>query len=496
MLRILCTPLKRLSINQMLFGSHLVLVLFIVVCMSYSRYVSEWNRHVSYSALLAEYSIKSHINFFSSAVAGLNYANLTMSSTKQLIASMEDILYFEVSGVSDYSKRPVKVQYLAATQELWRADVTQSEVNRSFDTLLQHREALLSPDLSSPIKIRKLNYLLNRSETEYEALSRSFGLTQSFQLPWQKPKLNDLHYQLDQEDCVLHVQVPLTNVSGGYIWAVIDASKLTQIQHALIKELLIEAISALFVSMFLILWVSHWIVAPLKKLAASMRSEHAYQEINSLSELQRTDEIGQLARAYRGLLVKIESQLNILRTKSDTDPLTGLGSRYKYTRTALPFIKRHVGRGEFVGMIVCDVDNFKSFNDIYGHTEGDNALAKVGNKIAELARDSDLAFRYGGEEFVILCARPSESQLYYFTERLKLEIEGLGILHAGNMPYRVVTVSTGGTIAHHSFLKQQPLDHKALQEHMFNVADKALYRSKEQGRNHVNWRAVDMETKN
>ncbi|MDN3683452.1 hypothetical protein QW180_01810 [Vibrio sinaloensis] len=62
--------------------------------MSYSRYVSEWNRHVSYSALLAEYSIKSHINFFSSAVAGLNYANLTMSSTKQLIASMEDILYF------------------------------------------------------------------------------------------------------------------------------------------------------------------------------------------------------------------------------------------------------------------------------------------------------------------------------------------------------------------------------------------------------------------
>ncbi|MDN3683450.1 hypothetical protein QW180_01800 [Vibrio sinaloensis] len=63
------------------------------------------------------------------------------------------------------------------------------------------------------------------------------------------------------------------------------------------------------------------------------------------------------------------------------------------------------------------------------------------------------------------------------------------------MPYRVVTVSTGGTIAHHSFLNQQPLDHKALQEHMFNVADKALYRSKEQGRNHVNWRAVDMETK-
>tara|TARA_Y100001960_G_C14780117_1_gene886029 strand:- start:6247 stop:7689 length:1443 start_codon:yes stop_codon:yes gene_type:complete len=479
-----------MTINQMLLVSHLILVVIVILGMSYARYTSEWERQVRYSALLAKHSIDTHINFFSGSVAGVNYANLTMPSTKQMIGSIEDLLFLEVKGVSDYSKRDVHVRYLEQNKQLWRADVNDQELDSLLNKIQGLQQKIADPDLINPVTTKKLIYLLKRNKTEYEVLVRSQQLNQTVTLDWNKPKYNGIRYQLDQEHCVLHIEVPLTNTNGGYVWAVIDASKLTQIQTSLIKELIFEAGAALIVSLVLIWWVTHWIVSPMKNLARSMNSEIGSKEIETLPELERTDEIGQLARAYRGLLVKIETQLNILRTKSDTDPLTGLGSRYKYTRVVLPFIKRQLSKDQYVGMIVCDVDNFKSFNDIYGHTEGDNALAKVGGKIAELVRDTDLAFRYGGEEFVILCARPSVSQLDYFTERLRLEIEGLAILHTGNNPHRVVTISTGGTRVR-SFKTTTEIDYKELQENLFNAADKSLYLSKEQGRNCVNWQSID-----
>lgn len=486
----LSSPLKKMTISQMLFVSHLVLVIVIILGMSYARYTSEWDRQVRYSALLAKHSIDTHINFFSGSVAGVNYANLTMPSTKQMISSIEDILFLEVKGVSDYSKRDVHVRYLEKNKQLWRADVNDQELDSLLNKMQVLQQKIADPDLVNPVTTKKLLYLLNRNKTEYEVLVRSRRLSQTVMIEWEKPKYFGLRYQLDQNNCVLHVEVPLTNTNGGYVWAVIDASKLSQIQTSLIKELVFEAGLAVLVSLVMIWWVTHWIVSPMKNLASSMRSENASQRIDSLPELDRSDEIGQLARACRGLLAKIDTQLNILRAKSDTDPLTGLGSRYKYTRAVLPFIKRQLSKDQYVGMIVCDVDNFKAFNDIYGHTEGDNALATVGGKIAELVRDTDLAFRYGGEEFVILCARPSVSQLHYFAERLKLEIEGLAILHTGNSPYRVVTISIGGTHVR-SFKSTMEIDYKDLQERMFNHADKSLYLCKDQGRNCVVWQQLD-----
>ncbi|MDA0127780.1 sensor domain-containing diguanylate cyclase [Vibrio sp. MarTm2] len=483
-------PLLKMTIKQMLIVSHLVLVVMIVLGMSYARYSSEWDRQVRYSALLAKHSLDTQVNFFSGSVAGVNYANLTMSSTKQVISSIEDILFFEVKGVSDYSKRNVHVRYLAERDLLWRNDVEAQELITAARRIEILEQRLADSANSSPVTVKKLNYLLKRNKTEYDSLLRSKELSETIRLAWDKPKYQGLRYYLDQERCALHIEVPLTNANGGYIWAVIDASNLTKIRTHLIKELVLEASVALLISLLLIGWVTHWIVSPMKNLARSMDSENAYQEIDSLVELKRSDEIGQLARAYKGLLVKIENQLNILRTKSDTDPLTGLGSRNKYTRMVQPFIKRYLSKDYYVGMIVCDVDNFKAFNDLYGHTEGDNALAKVGSKIAELVRDTDLAFRYGGEEFVILCARPSGSQLDYFTERLRLEIEGLAILHGGNDPHRVITVSAGGARVR-AFKPTSETDYEALQDQLFNAADKSLYLSKEQGRNCVNWKSID-----
>ncbi len=477
----------RFSINQMLVISHLLLVVILVAGFSYARYQSEWHRHIDYSASIAKLTLAPHIPLISSSVAGINYANLTMPSTKQMLASLDDLEFLEIAGQSDYSNQEVQVRYFKRFDYLWRADVKQEEVaehEKKLNALTAQIEANGTKNLT---KYRKLVFIENRVKREHAALLESLYVSNNVFIPWSKPEVTTDAYYLDEELCTLNVVLPLTNKNGGEIWAVFDASELTQLQRSLLEEIIAEAIVALAISLILIGWVSHWIVSPLKSLAEHMRSGESNSDLTDFAELNRSDEIGQLARAYQGLLIKLDNQLNILRTKSDTDPLTGLGSRHKYSRTAVPFLKRHLAKGHYVGLIVCDVDNFKAFNDIYGHTEGDNALSRVGSKIKQLARDSDLAFRYGGEEFVIFCARPDLSQLANFTERLRHEIAGLDLIHEGNQPFGIVTASVGGAVAQQQDLYDRFNTHQELQEAMFNLADKALYECKQSGRNKVIW---------
>jgi diguanylate cyclase (GGDEF)-like protein len=478
---------KKLSINQMLVVSHLLLVLILVSGFSYTRYQSEWNRHVEYSASLAKLTLAPHISFISTSVAGINYANLTMPATKDLFASIDDLEFLDITGTSDYSAQSMHISYFKRLEYLWRADVSQEELHKLESKLSDLKVQIEATDPANAVRHKKLKFIENRVKREYEAVAESIFVSQNIYIPWQKSPVNSESYYLDEELCTLNVVLPLRNKNGGEVWAVFDASELTALQRSLFEEIIAEAIVALAISLVLIGWVSHWIVSPLKSLASHMRSDNTSENLNTLSELDRSDEIGQLARAYQGLLKKLDHQLNILRTRSDTDPLTGLGSRYKYSRTAIPFLKHHLSKGQYVGLIVCDVDNFKAFNDVYGHTEGDNALSIIGSKINELARDNDLAFRYGGEEFVLLCARPEMNQLINFTERLRKEIEGLSVTHEGNQPYGTLTITLGGSVATLQDINEYFITHRELQESMFNVADKALYVGKQNGRNQATW---------
>ncbi|WP_071816300.1 sensor domain-containing diguanylate cyclase [Vibrio orientalis] len=471
----------------MLVVSHMLLVLILISGFSYTRYQSEWNRHIEYSASLAKLTLAPHISFISTSVAGLNYANLTMPATKDLFGAIDDLEFLDITGQSDYSSQTIHVSYFKRLEYLWRADVSQEELKELENKLSQLKDQIEATAPENVIRHKKLQFIQNRVKREYDAVTESIFASENIYIPWQKSPVNSESYYLDEELCTLNIVLPLRNKNGGEVWAVFDASDLTDLQHSLLEEIIAEAIVALAISLVLIGWVSHWIVSPLKSLANHMRSDNTSENLNTLRELERSDEIGQLARAYQGLLTKLDHQLNILRTRSDTDPLTGLGSRYKYSRTAIPFLKRHLANGQYVGLIICDVDNFKAFNDIYGHTEGDNALSLVGSKMSEIARDSDLAFRYGGEEFVLLCARPEMNQLISFTQRLRTEIEGLNVIHAGNQPYGALTISVGGSAASLKDINEHFVTHQELQESMFNVADKALYVGKQNGRNQVTW---------
>ena len=131
---------------------------------------------------------------------------------------------------------------------------------------------------------------------------------------------------------------------------------------------------------------------------------------------------------------------------------------------------------------MCDIDHFKRVNDTYGHTAGDEVIRKVADVIKANTRTTDLAGRYGGEEFAILLVDTSLEQALCLAERIRQQVAVLSI--AFNKTVLNVTISIG--------LAERDI---SLQEHRhwIEAADKALYQSKVDGRNKVTCYSPDAE---
>lgn len=159
------------------------------------------------------------------------------------------------------------------------------------------------------------------------------------------------------------------------------------------------------------------------------------------------------------------------------DPLTSLGNRLQLREDleTLSAQARRYGRG-FCAML-CDVDSFKAYNDTYGHFAGDEVLERVANVISENLRADDTAYRYGGEEFLIILPEQDLESASVAAERLRGGVEELAIPHESRTPPGALTVSVG-------LAALMPGEKKTVED-LLKEADAALYRAKEGGKNGV-----------
>jgi diguanylate cyclase (GGDEF)-like protein len=166
----------------------------------------------------------------------------------------------------------------------------------------------------------------------------------------------------------------------------------------------------------------------------------------------------------------------ILSQQARTDPLTGLNNRLKLTEDLTQLHVRSRRYEEQYCIAMCDVDNFKSYNDIYGHQAGDQALQAVGAALADVARSSDGVYRYGGEEFLLILPNQSPHGAKNLLERALRAVQALNITHSGD-PTGQLTLSAGisaFTPGHHTDA-----------DTVLGDADAALYTAKAAGRNRV-----------
>lgn len=166
---------------------------------------------------------------------------------------------------------------------------------------------------------------------------------------------------------------------------------------------------------------------------------------------------------------------------ANTDPLTGLKNRRAIAREFSELSKQWAagdcGIGDdAIGVLLIDVDHFKSFNDRLGHQAGDDCLMMLADAFAETAsRHKAIAGRYGGEEFVVLCRVEGESKLREVAEEFCRAVENLKIAHPSRRDgYNIVTISVGATLTRADKVMELRV---LLQE-----ADRALYASKFAGR--------------
>ncbi len=164
-------------------------------------------------------------------------------------------------------------------------------------------------------------------------------------------------------------------------------------------------------------------------------------------------------------------ETKIWKTRALVDSLTGVLNRTAYSMSLEQTVREFQRYEEPTVLAVVDIDHFKSFNDLYGHKVGDNILRLVATSLSNSIRPSDLVFRYGGEEFVILLKRISMDAAKQVADKMRQNIESLYLLHEGKK--LGVTVSLGLT----------SLQKTDSEETLFKRADQAMYSAKQSGRN-------------
>jgi len=183
------------------------------------------------------------------------------------------------------------------------------------------------------------------------------------------------------------------------------------------------------------------------------------------------------ASAYFGLAVpSLIADNQQLRRIAMTDALTAVWSRASFTEQAALELLRATRYRDNVCLIMFDIDRFKSINDQFGHSCGDEALREVAAIAKETLRETDLLGRFGGDEFVVLLPRTSLSQATETANRIRESLERLRL----SSPAARVTGSFG--------VAQAKPDE--IFKDLFVRADRALYEAKTQGRNQVVPRAL------
>lgn len=156
-----------------------------------------------------------------------------------------------------------------------------------------------------------------------------------------------------------------------------------------------------------------------------------------------------------------------------TDELTGLNNRLSFNQSLQHGWDLAQRYDSPFSILMLDIDHFKKINDTHGHAIGDDALVAISKAIKETIRDSDIAFRYGGEEFVVLLNKTTEPGASLLAERIRASIANLK------------NPVNGATIKITASLGSATLGKGESGENLLKRADDALYKAKNEGRNRV-----------
>ena len=187
-------------------------------------------------------------------------------------------------------------------------------------------------------------------------------------------------------------------------------------------------------------------------------------------------ELSHLTGVFNDMVRRLREGRAELERLSVTDELTGLANRRRLMAELERELRRSDRHGHPFAILMLDVDNFKRFNDTWGHPAGDGVLKRLADTLRENVRDVDTVARYGGEEFMVILPETPAAEAARVAERMRTGTEKDRFTPEGGKNELNVTVSIGYAVFP---------EHAKTPEGLIEAADQALYRSKAAGRNRV-----------
>lgn len=261
-----------------------------------------------------------------------------------------------------------------------------------------------------------------------------------------------------------HLQTPKTDWRIGDVRGVLEVIIPVTGSVARVDDMLFQTFLMLSLFLFISLFI---IVLVVKKLQQRTIEAKAYAEATAKTNHFLEKEV--VARK------KAETELRIM---SHVDSLTGLYNRRHFDESIQLEWKRAVRFQQPITLLMVDIDDFKRYNDHYGHQAGDKCLREIAQQIKiTISRETDVVARYGGEEFVVILPVTDTNTAIEIAEKMRGNIEALAIAHKYASSGKNVTVSVG--------VASVVPDFDVGYDKLLSSADRALYQAKHLGRNRV-----------
>jgi len=170
-----------------------------------------------------------------------------------------------------------------------------------------------------------------------------------------------------------------------------------------------------------------------------------------------------------------ELRNQLLQEKSETDALTGLSNRFRLNDYSEEAFQRALDRKTSLAVEILDMDNFKGYNDLYGHQRGDECIQLVASAIKSMEEFGAHTFRYGGDEFMLIYEDVTKEEMIEYMSELRNRVINLGIIHRASKISDVMTISQG-------VCWDTPVQGNRMWDYL-HAADDMLYRVKQKKRN-------------
>ena len=305
-----------------------------------------------------------------------------------------------------------------------------------------------------------------------------------------------------EDHAILEMTMP---VISGLRWGTIQAGFTLSRMEAMLSERRFRALVAAVVAsgaavLLGYLVLSLVVIRPVLRMSR-MAKKFGAGDLAARVQLDQNDELGGLATQLNHMAAQLQGHTGALERLVEErtgelaetnaqlvevnerlaqlariDGLTGLLNRRSFMEELDEAAARAARTGEIFSLVMLDVDHFKHYNDRNGHPAGDALLQQLGALLRETLRSTDFIGRYGGEEFIILLLGTGLEEARQTAEKLRATIESEEMAHQQQQPSSRLTASVGFACF--------PTDASTAPK-LIDVADRALYQSKSQGRNRV-----------